>query len=110
MHHATSPDGVYVYGSDERSLRHVVTSSDPDIDECTSTVTVNPSPSGSVAVEVNDGRCADVNQDVDPEVDVNWYDSGATNTGADAAFGLVSYVYVMYGSADVSDDANFFHP
>jgi hypothetical protein len=41
---------------------------------------------------------------------VNWYDSGAVITGADAAFGFRLYVNVMYGSVDVSEDANFFHP
>ena len=45
-----------------------------------------------------------------PLLRVNWYDSGAVITGAAAAFGLRLYVNVMYGSVDVSDDANFFHP
>ena len=108
VHDAGTPDAVYVYGLVVRPLVHHVTRFDPDVDECTSVVTVYPLPSGSLAVEVNVGRSADVNQYVDPCV--NWYDSGAVITGAAAAFGLRLYVNVMYGSVDVSDDANFFHP
>ena len=110
VHDAGTPEAVYVYGSLVRPLVHHVTRFDPDVEECTSVVTVYPFPSGSVAVDVNVGRSAEVNQDVVPDSGANWYDSGAFITGADAGFGFRLYVNVMYGSVLVSEDANFFHP
>lgn len=110
VHDAGTPDAVYVYGSVVRPLVHHVTRLDPDVDECTSVVTVYPLPSGSLAVDVNVGLSADVNHAVDPDTGVNWYDCGATSTGADAALGFRLYVNVMYGSVVVSEEANFFHP
>ena len=71
VHDAGTPDAVYVYGLVVRPLVHHVTRFDPDVDECTSVVTVYPFPSGSLAVDVNVGLAADVNQNVDPDTGVN---------------------------------------
>ena len=70
-HDAGTPDAVYVYGSVDLPLVHHVTRFDPDVDECTSVVTVYPLPSGSLAVDVNVGLAAVVNHDVDPDNGVN---------------------------------------
>jgi len=96
-HDAGAPDAVYVYGELDRGLAHDDTNvaALAVVDECTSAVTEYPDPSGSVAVDVNVGFAAEVNHAVDPDNGVNWYDSGAFITGADAALGFRLYVNVM---------------